>query len=97
MRNNVIFQSDQLLLESELLRELVVSGRIMIVPAVYSLNTGEVTFMDPVTWEEPKPKATESHATKRRRRKNSSLTFGPLAVTCNAEHLCTGLRQAGVV
>ena len=49
VRHNVIFQSDQLLLESEILLDSVVSGRIMIVPAIYSLNTGEVTFMDPVS------------------------------------------------
>lgn len=60
VRNNVIFQSDQMLLESELLREFVVNGRIMVVPALYSLNTGEVTFMDPISWEEgnKKPVAT---------------------------------------
>ena len=52
VRNNCIFQSDQMLLESSLLRDFVVSGRIMIVPALYSLNTGEVTFMDPITWAE---------------------------------------------
>jgi carbonic anhydrase len=58
VRNNVIFQSDQMLLESELLRDLVVRGRIMIVPALYSLNTGEVTFMDPISWQEEKKAAT---------------------------------------
>jgi carbonic anhydrase len=57
VRNNVIFQSDQLLLESDLLRDFVQNERIMVVPAVYSLNTGEVTFMDPVKWEERKPPA----------------------------------------
>jgi carbonic anhydrase len=57
VRSNVIFQSDQLLLESDLLRDFVVSGRIIVVPAVYSLNTGEVTFMDPVKWAEPKKPA----------------------------------------
>ena len=51
VRNNVIFQADQLLLESEMIRDFVVSERIIVVPAVYSLNTGEVTFMDPVVWE----------------------------------------------
>jgi carbonic anhydrase len=58
VRNNVIFQADQMLLESELLRELVMSGRIMVVPALYSLNTGEVTFMDPVSWQEEKKVVT---------------------------------------
>jgi carbonic anhydrase len=51
VRNNVIFQADQLMLESNLLRDFVVSRRIIVVPATYSLNTGEVTFMDPVAWE----------------------------------------------
>ncbi|MEI8016729.1 MAG: carbonic anhydrase, partial [Schlesneria sp.] len=51
VRNNVIFQADQLLLESEMIRDFVISERIIVVPAVYSLNTGEVTFMDPVVWE----------------------------------------------
>jgi carbonic anhydrase len=51
VRNNVIFQADQLLLESELIRDFVVSERIIVVPAVFSFNTGEVTFMDPVVWE----------------------------------------------
>jgi hypothetical protein len=46
-----------LLLESALLRDFVVSGRIIVVPAVYSLNTGEVTFMDPVKWVEDKKPA----------------------------------------
>jgi carbonic anhydrase len=54
VRNNVIFQSDQMLLESDMLRDFVVNRRIMIVPALYSLNTGEVTFMDPIVWEEEK-------------------------------------------
>ena len=57
VRSNVIFQADQLMLESNLLRDFVVSGRIIVVPAVYSLNTGEVTFMDPVAWVEPKKPA----------------------------------------
>jgi carbonic anhydrase len=56
VRNNVIFQSDQMLLESELIRQFVTSGRIMVVPALYSLNTGEVTFMDPISWAEEKKK-----------------------------------------
>jgi len=61
VRSNVIFQADQLLLESDLLRDFVVSGRIIVVPAVYSLNTGEVTFMDPVKWvEDKKPAASIS-------------------------------------
>jgi carbonic anhydrase len=51
VRNNVIFQADQLMLESDMLREFVVSRRVIVVPATYSLNTGEVTFMDPVVWE----------------------------------------------
>ena len=51
VRNNVIFQADQLLLESEMIRDFVINERIIVVPAVYSLNTGEVTFMDPVVWE----------------------------------------------
>ena len=59
VRNNVIFQADQMVLESNLLRDFVVSGRIMIVPAVYSLNTGEVTFMDPITWREEKKVAAD--------------------------------------
>jgi carbonic anhydrase len=54
VRSNVIFQADEMILESDLLREYVSSGRIMIVPAVYSLNTGEVTFMDPVKVEPSK-------------------------------------------
>jgi carbonic anhydrase len=57
VRSNVIFQADQLMLESDLLRDFVVSGRIIVVPAVYSLNTGEVTFMDPVKWVEDKKPA----------------------------------------
>ena len=60
VRNNVIFQADQMVLESNLLRDFVVSGRIMIVPAVYSLNTGEVTFMDPITWREEKKVAADA-------------------------------------
>jgi carbonic anhydrase len=48
VRNNVIFQADQLLIESDVLRDFVNTGRIMIVPAIYSLNTGEVAFMDPI-------------------------------------------------
>jgi len=54
VRNNVIFQADQIMLESDLLREYVVNERIIVVPAIYSLNTGEVTFMDPIKWEEAK-------------------------------------------
>ena len=34
-----------------MIRDFVISERIIVVPAVYSLNTGEVTFMDPVVWE----------------------------------------------
>jgi carbonic anhydrase len=60
VRNNVIFQSDQMLLESDLLRDFVISGRIMVVPALYSLNTGEVTFMDPIAWEESKDSKKKS-------------------------------------
>jgi carbonic anhydrase len=66
VRNNVIFQSDQMLLESELLRDFVISGRIIIVPALYSLNTGEVTFMDPISWQEDKKPAGKPVTTMRR-------------------------------
>jgi hypothetical protein len=60
VRTNTIFQADQLLVESELLRDFVTSGRILLVPGVYSLNTGEVSLMDPVTWEETKKAAARS-------------------------------------
>src|SRR6266478_3395178 len=39
-RANAVYQAERLLVESELLRDCVVSGRILVVPAVYSLTTG---------------------------------------------------------
>jgi carbonic anhydrase len=53
-RANAIYQAERLLVESELLRDCVVGGRILVVPAVYSLTTGEVTFLDAVTWKAQK-------------------------------------------
>ncbi len=55
-RTNAIYQAERLLVESDLIRDCVVSGRILVVPAVYSLSTGEVAFLDAVSWKAKKTK-----------------------------------------
>jgi carbonic anhydrase len=55
-RANANYQAEHLLSESEMMRDCVASGRILIVPAVYSLKTGEVTFLDAVTGKAKKTK-----------------------------------------
>jgi carbonic anhydrase len=47
-RANAIFQAGQMREQSEVLRDFADGGRILIVPAVYSLTTGEVQWLDPV-------------------------------------------------
>ncbi len=47
-RANAIYQAEALLRESEVLREFVASGRLLVVPAVYSLETGVVSWMEAI-------------------------------------------------
>jgi carbonic anhydrase len=47
-RANAIYQAGEMRKQSEVLRDFADSGRILIVPAVYSLTTGEVTWLDPI-------------------------------------------------
>jgi carbonic anhydrase len=47
-RANALFQATEMLRQSDILKEFADSGRVLIVPAVYSLTTGEVTWLDPV-------------------------------------------------
>jgi carbonic anhydrase len=54
---NTRFQAGEMILQSEVLKEFAESGRILIVPAVYSLTTGEVTWLAPVQMRGKAPKA----------------------------------------
>jgi hypothetical protein len=53
-RTNAIDQAERLLVESDLRRDSVASGRILVVPMVYSLTRGELTFLDAVSWKAQK-------------------------------------------
>jgi carbonic anhydrase len=53
---NTLFQAGEMILQSDVLKEFAESGRILIVPAVYSLTTGEVTWLDPVRTKPKAPK-----------------------------------------
>jgi carbonic anhydrase len=48
VRANAAYQAEQLARQSEVLRDFAETGRVLIVPAVYSLTTGEVSWLDPV-------------------------------------------------
>jgi carbonic anhydrase len=48
VRANAVYQATEMIRQSELLRDFAETGRILVVPAVYSLKTGEVTWLDPV-------------------------------------------------
>jgi carbonic anhydrase len=57
-RVNAVFQAEQMIQQSDILKEFAANGRILIVPAVYSLNTGEVTWLEPVS-ARPRASATK--------------------------------------
>ena len=54
---NTLFQAGEMVLQSDILKEFAESGRVLIVPAVYSLSTGEVTWLDPIRTKPRAPKA----------------------------------------
>jgi carbonic anhydrase len=54
---NTLFQATEMIRQSAILKEFADSGRVRIVPAVYSLTTGEVTWLDPVRTKPGAPKA----------------------------------------
>jgi carbonic anhydrase len=48
VRANATYQAEEMVRQSEVLRDFAENGRILIVPAVYSLTSGEVTWLAPV-------------------------------------------------
>ncbi len=56
-RANAIRQAELMLKQSSVLKEFADSGRVRIMPAVYSLTTGEVTWLEPVKTRGHAPKA----------------------------------------
>jgi carbonic anhydrase len=46
VRNNVLYHASELTYKSTVLKDFASSGRIRIVPGVYSLTTGEVSWLD---------------------------------------------------
>jgi carbonic anhydrase len=48
VRANAVYQAGAMIRQSEVLKDFAENGRILVVPAVYSLSTGEVTWLDPV-------------------------------------------------
>jgi carbonic anhydrase len=55
-RANALYQAQQMIEQSDVLRDFQRSGRILVVPAVYSLTTGEVTWLAPVGTPAAPPK-----------------------------------------
>jgi carbonic anhydrase len=49
IRANATWQAEQILRQSDVLRELAQTGRVLVVPGVYSLITGEVTWLPAVS------------------------------------------------
>jgi carbonic anhydrase len=54
---NALFQAAEMTRQSDVLKEFAHSGRVLIVPAVYSLTSGEVTWLEPVRTKPRAPKA----------------------------------------
>jgi carbonic anhydrase len=48
VRANALYQAGEMIRQSEVLKDFAENGRILVVPAVYSLSTGEVTWLGPV-------------------------------------------------